>query len=289
MVVFIIAGVLILWNAFIGFSRGAIRSVAHLAGLAGAVLLSPKLADLFQPLVVRYVTQNPVWERGISVGVAAVAIWMVFTITGRITHRIAFGSAGSGGFGLNKKLGLFIGFAQGLAVAFIFLWGVYFLGTVTWLFSPMAQDRGVAAPPEGTFAAYVIAGRNELTGRNSLTPAKSTAISPLESVLMQVDPVPPKFYDATALLGVIANEPEKRSLLRTYPDYVRLERCKTIHEALTDPELNKMAAEGKPLSTFLCQPKVVAILQDKESRDALADFDWTGALKFVNVRNTIRR
>ena len=56
MVVFIIAGVLILWNAFIGFSRGAIRSVAHLAGLAGAVLLSPKLADLFQPLVVRYVT-----------------------------------------------------------------------------------------------------------------------------------------------------------------------------------------------------------------------------------------
>ena len=289
MVVFIIAGVLILWNAFVGFGRGAIRSIANLAGLAGAVLLSPKLADVFQPLVVRYLTQNPVWERTASVGMAAIAIWLFFTISGRIMHRVAFGSAGDARFGLNKKLGLFIGFAQGLAVAFIFLWAVYFLGTVAWLFSPLARDRGVAAPAGGTFADYVIAGRSQLTGRNSLAPTKVSTVSPLEGVLIQVDPVPKKFYDATALLGILANEPEKRALLRTYPGYLRLEHCKAIHEAITDPDLNKLAAEGKPLSVFLYQPKVVAILQDKESNDALENFDWSGALKFVGARGVIKR
>ena len=289
MVVFIIAGVLILWNAFVGFGRGAIRSVANLTGLAGAVLLSPKVAEVFQPLVVRYVTQDPVRERAFSVALAAIAIWLSFTIAGRVIHRVAFGSSGSGGFGLNRKLGLLIGFVQGLVVAFIFLWGVYFLGTVAWLFSPMAKDRGVTAPAAGTFADYVIAGRNKLTGRNSLSPVTSVSVSPLETVLVQVDPVPKKFYDATALLGILANEPEKRILLRAYPGYVRLLQCKAIQEALADPELNKLAAEGTPLTTLLYKPKVMAILQDKESREALADFDWTGALKFVNARPTPKR
>lgn len=279
----IIAAILILWQAIAGFLRGGIRAIANLAALAGAILLAPQLASVFQPMVVNYITQNPVWERGVAVGIGALAIWLVISIAGRIVNRVVGGKeAGAWSFGLNKKLGLFIGFLQGLVVAFVFLWVVCFLGSVAWLFQPIATPPGRSAPQEGTIASFLADARNDLRVSLFVQEMKETK-------LKDMDPVPQKFYDAAALLGVLADSPEKRNRFMRYPNSLRLLSCKSIRDALDDPDANKLVAKSEPLLHLLFVPKVVAIFKDKESRDALTGFDWAGALEFVNARPVFKR
>ncbi|MCX6898745.1 MAG: CvpA family protein [Verrucomicrobia bacterium] len=274
----IVAAILILWQAIAGFLRGGVRAIANLAALAGAILLSPQLASLFQPVVATHITQNPVWERSVAVGIAALVIWLVISITGRIVNRIVIGTEGGAwSFGFNKRVGLFIGFVQGLAVAFVFLWAVCTLGYVAWLFQPLASRPGRSAPAEGTFAAFVSNAKNDLR-------ASFYAEAVRNSKLNDLDPVPPKFYAAATFLGALADSPEKRDRFVLYPDALRLLSCKAIHDALEDSVANKVITQSDPLFSLLFVPKVVAIFRDQESRDALIAFDWDRALQFVNLR-----
>jgi uncharacterized membrane protein required for colicin V production len=278
----IVAAILILWQSVAGFLRGGIRSIANLAALAGAIFLSPVLGGVLQPLVATHITQNPVWESSVAVGIAALAIWLVVSIAGRIVNRIAGGGEGGvWGFGFNKKLGLFIGFLQGLVVAFVFLWVMSLLGNVAWLFQPLAAPPGRSAPQEGTFAAFVTDARNDL--RASLF-VKEMEEAIGESKLASYDPVPPVFYNAAALLGTLADAPEKRARFMQYPDTLRLMSCRAIREAMDDPLANKVVEKGEPLFNLLFVAKVVAIFRDQESRAAIEAFDWDRALTFVNLR-----
>lgn len=282
----IVAAILILWQAVAGFLRGGIRAVANLAALAGAILLSPRVGSLFQPMVATYVTQNPVWERSVAVGIAASTIWLVISIAGRIVNRIGGGGGtGAWGFGFNKKLGLLIGCLQGLVMAFVFLWVTSLLGCVAWLFQPLAPPPGRSAPQDGTFAAFVTNARNDL--RSSVF-VKEMEDAIGKSKLSSYDPVSPGFYGAATLISVLADSPEKRSRFMQYPDALRLMSCKAIRDAMDDPQTNKVVERSEPLFRLLFVPKVVAIFRDKESRDALAAFDWDRALQFVNLRPASR-
>jgi hypothetical protein len=274
----LVAAILILWQAIAGFLRGGIRAIANLAALAGVLFLAPQLGGLFQPVVASHFTQNPVWERSVGVGIAAVAIWLVIYIAGRIVNRIAGGSEGGAwGFGFNKKLGLFIGFLQGLVVAFVFLWTMALLGHVSWLFLSLAQPPGRSAPPEGTFAGFVADAKNDLRASIFVEEIK-------KAKLHDLDPVPPKFYSAATLLGVLADSPDKRNRFMRYPDTLRLMSCRAIREAMDDPKANEVVEKGEPLFNLLFVPKVVLIFRDQESRAALEAFDWDRALEFVNMR-----
>lgn len=274
----IIAAILILWQAIAGFFRGGIRAIANLAALAGAILLAPQLASLFQPVVASHITQNPVWERSVAVTIAASVIWLVISIAGRLVNRIAGGNErGAWNFGFNRKLGLFIGFLQGLVVAFVFLWVMSLLGYVSWLFLSLSQPPGRSAPPEGTFASFVANAKNDL---RVSTLAKEIG----ESKLKEFDPVPPKFYSASTLIGVLADSPEKRSRFMRYPDTLRLMSCRAVREAMDDPKANELVEKGEPLFNLLFVPKVAAIFRDQESRAAMEAFNWDRALEFVIAR-----
>ncbi len=278
----IVAAILILWQAVAGFLRGGIRSVANLAALAGAIFLSPQLGAVLQPLVATHITQNPVWERSVAVSMAAMAIWLVISIAGRIVNRIAGGAESNvWGFGFNKKLGLLVGFLQGLVVAFVFLWVMSLLGSVAWLFQPLATPPGRSVPQEGTFASFAANARNNL--RASLF-VKEMEEAIGKSKLESYDPVPPVFYNAAALLGVLADSPDKRSRFMQYPDTLRLMSCRAVRDAMDDATANKVVEKGEPLFNLLFVPKVVAIFRDQESRTAMEAFDWDRALTFVNLR-----
>lgn len=278
----LVAAILILWQAVAGFIRGGIRAISNLAALAGAILLSPRLGSLFEPVVATHITQNPVWERSVAVAIAATVIWLVIAIAGRVINRIAGGKdTNVWGFGFNKKLGLFIGCLQGLVVAFVFLWVMSLLGCVAWLFQPLAPPPGRSAPQDATFAAFVTNARNDL--RSSVFVREmEDAIG--KSKMASYDPVPPVFYGAAALLGVLADSPEKRYRFMQYPDAIRLMSCQAIRDALDDPQANKVVKNNEPLFWLLFVPKVVIVFKDKESRDALASFDWERAMQFVNPR-----
>jgi hypothetical protein len=59
---------------------------------------------LFEPLVVTYLTANPLTERVVSWTLGALLIWLAFVIAGRIIHGVALGSKEPfWSFGLNKK------------------------------------------------------------------------------------------------------------------------------------------------------------------------------------------
>lgn len=275
MSVSIIAGLLIVWQVVAGFSRGAVRAVANLVGLVAAILLSPRAGELLDPLVFQYLTKNPVWERTLAVGIAGFLIWLITVIAGRLIHYGVLGPAEPfWSFGLNKKLGMFIGFVEGLVIAFVFLWIIYFLGTVAWLFQPMATGQGRSAPPEGSLPAFLINSKADLRA------------SPLGPLISELDPMPHKVYDAVALIGVLADQPKKRGRLEEYSPFQRLQRMKTIDEALNDCDLSRMVAEQRPLTYFVWHPKIIALFQDRESREALEKFDWAAALKFINTRET---
>ena len=283
----IVAAILILWQAITGFLRGGIRAIANLAALVGAVLLAPQLGVQFQPLVARYITQNPVWERSVAVSITAIIIWLVISIAGRIVNRIAGGKGeGAWSFSLNKKIGLLIGCIQGLAVAFVFLWAMSVLGYVAWLFESLASPPGRAAPAEGTFASFAVGAKDDLRA-SEFVKQMGEAIG--EPKLQSYNPVPPKFYSAATVIGVLVDSPDKRNRFLHYPDALRLLSCKAIRDALDDPEANKLVARSEPLFYLLFTPKVVAIFTDKESRDALEAFDWDRALEFVHARPVIRR
>jgi uncharacterized membrane protein required for colicin V production len=278
MSVLIIAGLLIVWQVVAGFARGGIRAVANLAGVLGALLLSPKVADPFQPLVFNYVTQNPVWERSIAVGLAAVCIWLVCFVAGRLVHNsIGASQDGFWSFGLNKKAGMFIGFLEGAVLAFAFLWLVYILGSAAFLFQPMAHGKGRAAPPGGTLAAFLANAKADLTASEA-----GKAIIALDE---QLGVVPPKVYQAAALLNTVVDWPDARQRLTEYPGFQRLLRVKAIRDAVSDPELNKLAADGqRSVSYIALHRKVLAFWRDKEARAALAEFDYADAQKFVMQR-----
>jgi uncharacterized membrane protein required for colicin V production len=278
MSVSLIAGLLIVWQVLAGFARGAVRSVASLIALVAAILLSPMVGTLIQPLVAAYATNNPVWERAVAVGTAALFLWLLCIIGGRVVQHIVAGPREPlWSFSFNKKLGLFIGFVEGVVLAFVFLWMVYFLGTVAWLFLPMAQNKGRAAPPDGSLSAFLIRAKADLKS------------SPVGAAISELDPTPQAVYDAAALIGVLADQPDKRKTLLDYPAFQRLQRIKAIDEALSDPDLNKMVRDERALSYYLMHPKIIALVRDKEAREAIAAFDWSDALKFVSKREAMGR
>ncbi|MBI5393693.1 MAG: CvpA family protein [Verrucomicrobia bacterium] len=278
MSVSIIAGLLIVWQVMAGFARGGIRAVANLAGVLGALLLSPAFSAPFQPLIFNYVTQNPFWERSLAIMLAAVCIWLVCFVLGRLVHRSVGGSQeGFWTFGLNKKIGLFIGFLEGMVLAFVFLWLVYILGSASWLFLPVAQGKGRAAPPEGTLASFLVNAKEDL--------AHSPVGGAITALDEQLGVVPSKVYQAAALINALADQPDARKRLAEYPGFQRLLRVKSILEAASDPELNKLAADGqRPVSYIVLHRKTLALWRDKEAREALAEFDYADALKFVARR-----
>ncbi|MBM3891988.1 MAG: CvpA family protein [Verrucomicrobia bacterium] len=280
MSVSVIAGLLIVWQVLAGYVRGAIRSLANLAGLVGAILLSRQVGDLLQMMFFNAWIPNPVWACGIAVSVAAFVIWIAFVIAGRILDRMFGGpAAGVWTFGLNKKLGLFIGFIEGVVIAFVFLWVVYFTGELWWMFLRMAPEPGRAGPPPQTFAAFVYNAKNDLAPNLSGQPTSWAG-----QAVTALDPTPQKFKDAVKLLGLLANQPETRRKITGYAGFARLDRDPAIHAALTDADLIKMANEGRPVLTLLLHSKVIAIMKDKAARRILAEFDWADALKFVGYR-----
>ncbi|MCX7824460.1 MAG: CvpA family protein [Verrucomicrobiae bacterium] len=280
MSVSVIAGLLIVWQVLAGYARGAIRSLANLAGLVGAILLSPKFGDLLQMMFLNAWISNPVWARGIAVAGAALVIWTAFVIAGRVLNGIFGGPAVElWTFGLNKKLGLFIGFVQGVVIAFVFLWVVYFTGDLWWVFLRMAPEPGRAGPPPRTFAAFIYNAKSDLAPNLSGQPTSWAG-----QAITALDPTPQKFKDAVKLLGMLANQPELRRKLTSYAGFARLDRDPAIHAALTDADLIKMANEGQPVISLLLHRKVIAILRDKAARETLAAFDWADALKFVSQR-----
>ena len=155
---------------------------------------------------------------------------------------------------------------------FGFLWAVYFTGELWWMFLPMAPEPGRAAPPGGTFAAFVYNAKSDLIP------------SPAGQTIMSLDPTPQKFKDAVKLLGLLANQPEMRRRIASYAGFARLDRDPAIRAALTDGDLIKMANEGQPLISLLLHRKVIGIMKDKAARENLAEFDWPDALKFVGYR-----
>jgi len=278
MSILIIAGLLIVWQVIAGFARGGVRAVANLAGVVGALLLSPQVAIPIQPLVFNYLTQNPVWEKGLAVAIAAVCIWLSCCILGRLIHRSIVGPEdGFWSFGLNKKIGMFIGFLEGVVLAFAFLWVIYILGAVSWLFSPMAQGKGRSAPSAGTPAAFFANAKADL--------APSEVGKVIAALDARFGVVPPQFHPAAALLNVLVDWPDARTRLREYPGFQRLLRVKSIREAIFDPDLNKIAADGQRSVLYIAlNRKVVALWRDREAREALAAFDYADALKFVTRR-----
>ncbi len=278
MSVLIIAGVLIVWQVLAGFARGGARAVANLAGVLGALLLSPKVAVPFQPLIFNYVTQNPVWERGIAVVLAAVCIWLGCVVLGRLAHNSIVGpQEGFWTFGLNKKIGLFIGFLEGAVLAFAFLWLVYILGSASFLFEPMAHGKGRAAPRDGSLAAFLANAKNDL--------AHGYAGDAIIALDRELGVVPPKVCQAAALINTLSSWPDARNRLAVYPGYQRLRRVKAIRETLDDPEMNKLAADGQRFVAYIAlHRKVISLWRDKEAREALKEFDYVDAQKFVSRR-----
>ena len=257
MTIWILALVLLASGAGLGFRQGAIRTGISFVGIVTAVTFAGLLGRLLKPLLPHVGIQNPTLIWLLAPVEAFVIILILFKVAAFIVHRKVnlFYKYKAGDLRLalwerlNSRLGLCIGLLNGTAYLVLISFVVFNFCYWTVQIAPSSSESRT------TRVINQLGHDLEATG--------------LASTARAVAPLPETYYKVADLTGLICQNPQVSGRLASYPPLLSIAERDDVQQLAQDSDLTSAWKQGAPMGQILNNPKVKALLQDRDLIDTV--------------------
>ena len=257
MTIWILALVLLASGAGLGFRQGAIRTGISFVGIVTAVAFAGLLGRLLKPLLPHVGIQNPTLIWLLAPVEAFVIILILFKVAAFIVHRKVnlFYKYKAGDLRLalwerlNSRLGLCIGLLNGTAYLVLISFVVFNFCYWTVQIAPSSSESRT------TRVINQLGHDLEATG--------------LASTARAVAPLPETYYKVADLTGLICQNPQVSGRLASYPPLLSIAERDDVQQLAQDSDLTSAWKQGAPMGQILNNPKVKALLQDRDLIDTV--------------------
>lgn len=252
MLIWILAIVLFAIAGVCGYKLGAVRFGVSLVGLILAAVLALPLAPYLKPLVPMVGFKNPIWTVVLPPILVFLLIYAIFIgISFFVNRRVELYYKYNAEDGhrllwerVNKALGLWVGLAVGAVWLVLLGLVIYVAGYFT-----------VQVTTDETESSIV---RLTSQARRDL---QSTG---LDRAVAPFDPMPPRYYEASDILGLIYQNPLLLNRLSRYPTFLLFENRPEFQELAGDAEFNQMLLSKGDIVQIIRNPKLQAVVQNPE-------------------------
>jgi hypothetical protein len=254
MLIWILAIVLLLVVAVVGYYQGAIKAACSLIGLFLAASLAMPLAGLGRGILGIFGLSNPFLLQVLG----PVLVFLILLVASKLVafnidrkydyiYKYQKGDYDRLKFDrMSARVGFCVGLFNGAVYFLILLIPFYVFGYLT------VQVAG--ADQEGGLKFFN-------TVRQAITSSK------LDRVIQGMDPAPKEFYVASDVVGLVRQNPVLQARLSQYPSIVTLTERQEFQDLTQDPEVARLVERQAPLTEILEHPKVKVILNSKEIWD----------------------
>ena len=269
MIIWLVTLFLLGFWAWIGKTSGAIRMSITLLGLIlGAVLAFP-LGGLMKSLAESAGLTHPLLKWAVPPLVVFVLFLVIFGVISQLVHRkievhFKYKEADDTRMfweRMNNRLGLCVGLLTGAVYAVLFGVVVYVGGYWT---------TQLASPNENPFGMSFLN-----SAHAGLRP------SGMEKIAAALEKMPPAWYDAADVLGLIYQNPDARSRLADYPISLALVEKPEFQQLANNTELVGLVKNQGNIAEIIQHPKVQGIITNAAMLKQLEQIDLKDLSNYV--------
>jgi hypothetical protein len=261
MLIWILALVLLGIAGACGYKLGAVRFAVCLVGLLLGAALALPLGPYLKSLVPLVGLKNPVWTLILPPILVFLLIYLIFIGLSFFVHRKVehyYKYQGDDVLRIrwervNHAVGLWVGLMMGAVWLLLFGIAIYGVGYAT---VQMASDDNNSMP-----VRFLNQARQDL---------QSTG---LDKAVAPFDPMPPRFYEASDILGLIYQNPTLHSRLAQYPPFLLLADRPEFQELAKNTEFNQLLLSKGDVVEVLKHPALQPILQSPDIIQELLNQD----------------
>jgi hypothetical protein len=252
MLIWILALLLFAIAGACGYKLGAVRFGVSLVGLILATALALPLGPYLKALVPMAGFKNPVWSVVLPPVVVFLLVYAIFIGVSFFVHRKvelyfkykADDASRIGWERVNRAIGLWVGLVMGAAWLMLFGLVIYVAGYFT---VQLASDQ-----TNTLYVRLLNQARQDLTGTG------------LDQAVAPFDPMPPRYYEASDILGLIYQNPILISRIAQYPPFLLLADRPEFQELAKDADFNQMLLSKADVVEIIKHPKLQAVVQNPE-------------------------
>ena len=244
MTIWLLAVLLLAALAALGFRQGVIRVLLSFLGIIIGGLLAAPLGHLFKPLVSAVGLKHPVWLALLPPCIGFLLVLTIFKIAGFILHKkvdLHF-KYKSGDLQLamwtrlDHRLGLCLGLFNGAAYLVLVSMSVYLLSYWT------VQMATPESDPKGVRLLNQLGEDLQTTGMNK--------------VAVAVNKMPPSFFQAADIVGLIYRNPLLQARLSRYPALLSLAERPEFQDLASDKDFTELEMRQAPIIEMVNYPRV---------------------------------
>jgi len=250
MMFWLLALVLLASVAGMGYRQGAVRAAFSLIGILLGVLLAGPLGKLIKPLLVALGVKNPTLAWLLAPLVIFLLISIMFKVAAFMVHqkvevhfRYHAGDLRQVLWErLSRRLGLCLGLVNGAVYLILISFVIHAFGY--WTVQMASADKD----------PKVVRLLNRL--------AQDLQSTGFAKVARAIDPMPPIWYDAADLAGLLYNNSLLEARLSRYPAFLGLAERSEFQDVAADGQFTEMRQRREPIMRLLDYPKAQAIIQN---------------------------
>ncbi len=264
--IFLVAGLLLLYNLWRGWRLGAVRGLLRLVALFCAWIGGSATAGVTGTVIAFFTKETPLLVPAMAGLLVGLGIYTVISLISGLLFKTTENHGGIVRFGFG-----FFGALFGIIYGLLFLW------------AGITLIRGMGACGE----LRIVQARNEgrALGNESMALALVKLKASLElgitgRSLSKADPLPTVFYDDIVKISMVAGNQQALERFFQYPKTLEVLKNPKVAAILRDPALEKASANHNILP-LLRNKNVQAAAQDPHLLAMLKAFDLTAALDFA--------
>ena len=246
----LLAVVLLASVAGIGYRQGAIRAAFSFIGILVGVLLAGPLGKLIKPLLAAFGVKNPTLAWLLAPLVIFLLISILFKVGAFMVHqkvdvyfRYHAGDLRQALWErLSHRLGLCVGLLNGAVYLILLSFIIHAFGY--WTVQLASEDK------DPRLVRVVTRLTQDL---------HSTGFA---KVARAVDPMPPLWYEAADLAGLLYNNSLLEARLSRYPAFLGLAERPEFQDIAADGQFTEMRLRREPIMRLVDHPKYQAIIQN---------------------------
>ena len=264
--IFVGAGLFLLWQVWRGWRLGAVRGLLRLAALFCAWIGGTAAAGATGTVIAFFSKVPPLIAPAVAGITVALGIYLAISLLAGLLFKTTENHAGvvRWGFGAGGAL-------CGVIYGLLLLWG------------GISMIRGLGALSELRVVQARHEGRSLATEKNALFLIKlkeSLELGVTGRGLKRADPLPTSFYDNVVKLSMVAGDQQALERFIQYPGTLRIIANPHLAALLQDPALER-ASQSRNILPLLRNKHVQAAMEDPKLLAQLRDFDLTAALDYA--------
>lgn len=240
-----------------GLQQGALRMLITFFGAIVATFLAVPLSPHISPLIAMIGFENPLWVVVLPPLIVFVAISLVVTSIAQVVHlkiSVLFKyRRKEAEYFRWERMNSRVGIPIGLLTAMLYLIFIGALVNATGYLTAQVESKG----ENPVWLKLVNRMRADI---------HSTGLVRFSAAM---NPLPPSFFDAADLIGLVYHNPELISRALDYPALMQLADNKEVQGLLADPQFIQASTNQVSIVEIMALPKVQGILTNAETMGQL--------------------